>query len=73
MEAVDHMSLEKIIGLDVGTSSVKGAVIDVNGNIHARFSQSYSTHRRGLHMVEQNPRDWIFLLLKDPDENSREN
>ena len=67
------MSLEKIIGLDVGTSSVKGAVIDVNGNIHARFSQSYSTHRRGLHMVEQNPRDWIFLLLKGPDENSREN
>ena len=65
------MSLEKIIGLDVGTSSVKGAVIDVNGNIHARFSQSYSTHRRGLHIIEQNPQDWIFLVEKALQPNRR--
>ena len=42
------MSAQKLIGLDIGTTSVKAAVIDTNGAIHARFSES--TRR-----VEQEP------------------
>lgn len=58
------MSAQKLIGLDIGTTSVKAAVIDTNGDIHARFSESYPSSRTGTNLVEQNPEDWIELLNK---------
>ena len=56
------MSAQKLIGLDIGTTSVKAAVIDTNGTIHARFSESYPSSRAGTNLVEQNPEDWINLV-----------
>ena len=58
------MSAQKLIGLDIGTTSVKAAVIDTNGDIHARFSESYPSSRTGTNLVEQNPDDWLNLLNK---------
>ena len=58
------MFAQKLIGLDIGTTSVKAAVIDTNGTIHARFSESYPSSRTGTNLVEQNPEDWINLLNK---------
>jgi xylulokinase len=58
------MFAQKLIGLDIGTTSVKAAVIDTNGVIHARFSESYPSSRTGTNLVEQNPEDWIELLNK---------
>ena len=58
------MFVQKLIGLDIGTTSVKAAVIDTSGNIHARFSESYPSSRTGTNLVEQNPEDWIGLLNK---------
>ena len=40
------MFAEKLIGLDIGTTSVKAAVIDTDGIIHARFSESYPSIRK---------------------------
>ena len=56
------MFAEKLIGLDIGTTSVKAAVIDTDGIIHARFSESYPSIRKEADLVEQNPEDWINLL-----------
>ena len=58
------MFARKLIGLDIGTTSVKAAVIDTNGAIHARFSESYQSSRTGTNLVEQNPDDWLNLLNK---------
>ena len=58
------MSAQKLIGFDIGTTSVKAAVIDTNGAIHAQFSESYPSSRTGTNLVEQNPEDWINLLNK---------
>ena len=58
------MFAQKLIGLDIGTTSVKAAVIDTNGTIHAGFSESYPSSRTGTNLVEQNPEDWINLLNK---------
>ena len=58
------MFAQKLIGLDIGTTSVKAAVIDTNGAIHARFSESYPSSRTGTNLVEQNPDDWLDLINK---------
>lgn len=58
------MFAQKLIGVDIGTTSVKAAVIDTNGAIHARFSESYPSSRMGTNLVEQNPEDWTNLVNK---------
>ena len=58
------MFAQKLIGVDIGTTSVKAAVIDTNGAIHARFSESYPSSRAETNLVEQNPEDWMNLLNK---------
>jgi xylulokinase len=51
-----------ILGIDVGTTSVKAAVIDGQGRIVARFAQTYPTQRSGAAFVEQDPDDWVRLI-----------
>lgn len=53
------MARRLILGIDVGTTSVKAAVIDGAGGIVARFSQDYPTSRLDFVRVEQNPDDWM--------------
>jgi xylulokinase len=51
-----------ILGIDVGTTSVKAGVIDGDGRIVARFDQAYPTHRHGRNLAEQDPADWLRLI-----------
>lgn len=55
---------DKLIGIDVGTTSVKVAVLDLSGTVHSSFVESYQTKRTGDTIVEQNPEDWVRLIDK---------
>ncbi len=46
-----------LVGVDVGTTSVKAGLFDAKGRALAHFSRFYPTHR-GEGVVEQDPRDW---------------
>ena len=53
-----------LIGLDVGTTSVKAGLFDAAGNQLSRFSERYTTHRGANGEVTQNPADWMALVGK---------
>ena len=50
-----------LLGIDLGTTSVKAGVIRLDGTIVEQFSQSYPTIRSGG-FVEQDPNDWVTLI-----------
>ncbi len=52
------------IGIDLGTSSLKGILADENGNIHRESSASYSVLYPHDGWTEQNPSDWITAAKK---------
>ena len=54
----------RFVGIDIGTTSVKAAVIDDTGTVISRFSESYPTQRGDGGSVEQSPEDWVQLVLK---------
>jgi len=56
------MADKLILGIDVGTTSVKAGIVDQTGRIVAQFAQAYPTNRSGQHVVEQNPDDWVRLI-----------
>jgi xylulokinase len=47
------------IGLDLGTSGLKGVALDASGAVVARASAAYPTHRPAPGACEQAPQDWI--------------
>src|SRR4029077_4544494 len=47
------------IGLDLGTSGLKGVVVDSNGELVASAQASYATHRPSPGRAEQSPADWV--------------
>ena len=47
-----------LLGIDVGTSSVKAVLIDESGNIHAVGQAEYPLHHIRPAWVEQDPNDW---------------
>jgi len=49
----------KLIGIDVGTTSVKGALFDARGTVLKTYSQRYPTQRPAPGHVEQDAGDWI--------------
>lgn len=49
----------KLIGIDVGTTSVKGASFDARGNVLKTYRQRYPTQRAQPGHVEQDPVDWM--------------
>ncbi len=53
-----------LIGIDVGTTSVKAALIDYSGEIIRQFGSPYATDRPSSGHVEQNPQDWMDLVLQ---------
>lgn len=55
------MVAECLLGIDVGTTSVKAGVIASDGTVLDSFSQSYPT-RRDSGFVEQDPDDWVRLM-----------
>ena len=52
-----------LIGIDVGTTAVKAALFDRHGNALKSFSQRYKTDRLSGGRVEQDPEDWMRLVL----------
>lgn len=53
-----------LIGIDVGTTSVKAALFSERGTALRHFSETYATHRPLQGHVEQNPDDWMRLVLR---------
>lgn len=55
------MAADSLLGIDLGTTSVKAGIIAPDGEVLDSFAQSYPTHRSDGH-VEQDPEDWIRLI-----------
>ncbi|HEX9033353.1 MAG TPA: FGGY-family carbohydrate kinase [Streptosporangiaceae bacterium] len=47
------------IGLDLGTSGLKGVALDESGTVLGHGSAAYPTHRPVPHAAEQDPADWL--------------
>ncbi|MBD1203940.1 MAG: carbohydrate kinase [Rhodobacteraceae bacterium] len=56
------MSASHLIGIDIGTTSVKAVMIDLSGRRVAEFSSRYPTSRPAPGLVEQDPEDWLRLV-----------
>lgn len=56
-----------ILGIDVGTTSVKAGVMDQSGQMLAQFVKTYPTIRKGNAIVEQNPDHWVDLIAEAMD------
>ncbi len=57
-----------LLGIDLGTSAVKTAIIDLSGNILNLKKYEYKTNRPHHEWAEQNPSDWwegIKTCIKD--------
>jgi xylulokinase len=52
-----------LVGVDVGTTSVKAGLFDLHGALIARRSMPLATARPGGEVVEQNPQDWVEATL----------
>lgn len=50
------------IGLDLGTSSLKGVAVTAGGEVAARGHAPYPTHHPEPGAAEQDPRDWLAAL-----------
>ena len=53
-----------LIGIDVGTTAVKAALFDERGHAVRRFGEAYTTSRPAPGHVEQDPKQWMDLVLK---------
>ena len=52
-----------LIGVDVGTTSVKAALFDIEGNVRKAYSSAYPTARPAGDRAEQDPDDWMKRVL----------
>jgi xylulokinase len=52
-----------LIGVDIGTTSVKAALFDAAGRTRKDFSSAYGTTRPAPGFVEQDPADWTSRVL----------
>src|SRR5260370_3036233 len=57
------MSGSLLLGLDVGTTSVKAALFDASGKAQKHYSETYPTMRPAPGFVEQNPSDWTSRVF----------
>lgn len=62
------MSGPMLIGIDVGTTAVKAARFDANGNVERSYARHYPTTRRAPDIVEQDAGDWIVNVKAALDE-----
>ena len=58
------MSRSLILAIDAGSSFLKTVVVDRNGSIVARHRVPYVTRRPAPGLAEQNPDDWIELIVE---------
>jgi xylulokinase len=50
------------LGLDLGTSGLKGIALRASGEVVAQASAGYPTSRPASHAAEQDPQDWITAV-----------
>lgn len=55
---------ELLLGVDVGTTTVKAGVFSTEGTCLAKFGESYATTRKDAGRCEQDPADWTRLIDK---------
>ena len=48
-----------LIGFDIGSTSVKAALFDMDGAVLDHWSRAYPTERPAAGRVEQDPRHWL--------------
>ena len=53
---------EHVLGIDLGTTSVKAGVFDGDGAVVAQFGEGYDTTRAEGGRAEQNPDGWVRLI-----------
>lgn len=53
-----------LLGVDIGTTSVKAAVVDKDGALLAQASQEYPTFYPRPNWAEQDPNDWQTTLVQ---------
>ncbi|MGX4686089.1 xylulokinase [Vagococcus sp. JNUCC 83] len=53
-----------VLGIDLGTGSLKGILIDKLGKIECEATSTYKTYTENNGKSEQNPSDWIQALEK---------
>jgi xylulokinase len=53
---------QTLIGIDVGTTSVKAGLFDIHGNLLKHYGDRYGTTRPQQGHVEQNPSDWTLRV-----------
>jgi len=51
-----------LMGIDVGTQSLRTCIFDLQGRMIAEASRDYPTQRPRPNWVEQDPRDWLAAL-----------
>lgn len=56
--------MEYVVGIDLGTSSLKGIVTNKTGKVIACASEHYSFFQKQTGWSEQNPDDWFIALQK---------
>lgn len=54
---------EVFVGLDLGTSSLKGVVVSSIGEVLARAHAGYPTRRSAPGRAEQDPREWMRAIV----------
>lgn len=66
------MSASHLIGIDIGTTSVKAVMIDLLGRRVAEFAAAYPTRRPATGHVEQDPEDWLRLVRQALEQFARQ-
>src|SRR5215471_6378454 len=59
---MDESDTGLYIGLDLGTSGLKGVALAPGGTVIARGAAAYPTHRPGPGACEQAPQDWLTAV-----------
>lgn len=54
--------MQYLIGIDVGTTAVKGGLFDREGRLLRRASRDYAIYRPRPSWAEQNPDDWVSAV-----------
>ena len=57
------VAADAIIGVDLGTSSIKVTALSLTGDVVGRARRGYATHRESAGAAEQHPGDWVSALV----------
>ena len=52
------------LGIDVGSTAIKLGIVNTEGKLISYFNSPYSTKAISNDHIEQDPNDWIKLILK---------